>query len=74
MHPIIFMLTLIIRGVGCKIKLRRRLLTKIDQITCLVIFLGAREMHEKLNDLGWVYYSGEIHIIEPETEEAQRHV
>lgn len=31
-------------------------------------------MHEKLSDLGWVYYNGEIHIVDPETEESLRHV
>lgn len=31
-------------------------------------------MYEKLIDLGWVYYNGEIHIVEPETEESQHHV
>ena len=31
-------------------------------------------MHQKLTDLGWVYYNGEIHIVEPETEESQHHV
>lgn len=30
-------------------------------------------MYEKLVDLGWVYYNGEIHIIESETEESQCH-
>lgn len=30
-------------------------------------------MHEKLVDLGWVYYSGEVHIIEPETERSDFH-
>lgn len=31
-------------------------------------------MHQKLTDLGWVYYNGEIHIVEPETEESKHHV
>ena len=31
-------------------------------------------MYQKLIDLGWVYYNGEIHIVEPETEESQHHV
>jgi hypothetical protein len=31
-------------------------------------------MYEKLTDLGWVYYNGEIHIIDPDTEESQYHV
>jgi len=30
-------------------------------------------MYEKLIDLDWVYYNGEIHIVEPETEESQHH-
>lgn len=30
-------------------------------------------MHEKLSDLGWVYYSGEVHIIEPRTERSDFH-
>ena len=31
-------------------------------------------MHQKLTDLGWVFYNGEIHIVEPETEESKHHV
>lgn len=31
-------------------------------------------MHEKLIDLGWVYYNGEIHVVDPETEESLHHV
>ncbi len=31
-------------------------------------------MHQKLTDLGWAYYNGEIHIVEPETEESKHHV
>jgi len=30
-------------------------------------------MYEKLIDLGWVYYNGAVHIVEPETEESQHH-
>lgn len=30
-------------------------------------------MHDKLTDLGWVYYNGEIHIVEPETGESYHH-
>ena len=26
-------------------------------------------MYQKLTDLGWVYYNGEIHIVEPEQED-----
>ena len=31
-------------------------------------------MYQKLSDLGWVYYNGEINIVEPETEESKHHV
>jgi hypothetical protein len=31
-------------------------------------------MYEKLIDLGWVYYNGEIRIVEPETEESKHEV
>ncbi len=31
-------------------------------------------IHQKLVDLGWMYYSGEIHIVEPEIEESDRHI
>jgi hypothetical protein len=31
-------------------------------------------IHEKLTDLGWAYYNGQIHIVEPKTEESQHHV
>ncbi len=31
-------------------------------------------MYEKLADLGWVIYNGEVHIIEPETEKSKYHV
>lgn len=31
-------------------------------------------MYQKLVDLGFVYYNGEIHIVEPETEESEYHV
>ena len=31
-------------------------------------------MYQKLADLGFVYYSGEIQIIEPETEGSDYHV
>jgi hypothetical protein len=30
-------------------------------------------MYRKLSDLGWVYYNGEIHITEPETEKSYFH-
>jgi len=30
-------------------------------------------IYEKLADLGWVCHNGEIHIIEPETEESYYH-
>lgn len=30
-------------------------------------------MYEKLESLGWVYYNGEIHVIELETEESEHH-
>lgn len=30
-------------------------------------------MHEKLADLGWAYCNGEMHIVEPKTEECQHH-
>jgi hypothetical protein len=30
-------------------------------------------IHEKLADLGWAYYNGEIHITEPEAEESRHH-
>jgi len=30
-------------------------------------------MYQKLVDLGFVYYNGEIHIVEPETEESDYH-
>jgi len=31
------------------------------------------QMYEKLIQLGFVYYNGEIRVVEPETEEGQRH-
>ena len=31
-------------------------------------------MYEKLADLGWVIYNGEVHIVEPETEKSKYHV
>ena len=31
-------------------------------------------MYEKLVAMGFVYYNGEIQIVEPETEESQYHV
>lgn len=31
-------------------------------------------MHEKLTDLDWVCYNGEIHIDEPEREESRQHI
>jgi len=30
-------------------------------------------MHEKLTDLGWTYYNGEIHINEPTTDGSNFH-
>ena len=30
-------------------------------------------MYEKLSNLGWVCYGGEMHTIGPETEESQRY-
>lgn len=30
-------------------------------------------MYEKLVDLGWVCYNGEIHVIEPETSQSEYH-
>lgn len=30
-------------------------------------------MCQKISDLGWAYYNGEIHIAEPETEESHHH-
>jgi len=30
-------------------------------------------MYEKLANLGWAYYNGEIHIAEPKTEESYYH-
>lgn len=30
-------------------------------------------IYERLTDLGWVHYNGEIHIVEPETEESCHH-
>ena len=31
-------------------------------------------IQQKLVDLGWVYYGGEIHIVELEIEESHRHI
>jgi hypothetical protein len=31
-------------------------------------------MHEKLVSLGWLYYSGEIHIVEPAIKKGERHI
>lgn len=30
-------------------------------------------MHKKLIDIGWVYYNGEMHVIEPQAEESGFH-
>jgi len=30
-------------------------------------------MYEKLNEFGWSYYNGEIHIADPETDGGQGH-
>ena len=35
---------------------------------------GLISMYQRLVDLGWVYYDGEIHIVDPETKEGQHHV
>ena len=32
------------------------------------------QMYEKLIQLGFVYYNGEIRVVEPETEESKHHV
>lgn len=31
-------------------------------------------MYEKLTDLGWVCYNGQIHIDKPEREESRQHI
>jgi hypothetical protein len=31
-------------------------------------------MYEKLADLGWAYYNGEINIVEPEIEASESHI